>query len=98
MELDLQERASKKRKDKDAVADQIISTLFAPLQYRDTSSSFLDDQGTLNMTNNTNDDDDIEKILVAAPTTMLDARVVADRLRQGKFNKKQILSVVDRNC
>ena len=116
MELALRERASKQRKEKDLITDEIITEIFSTLNYQNpqstsTSTSTSSEDITMaaiindddNNNNNVNDgrgteeERDESTTAAAAATAFLpDARVVADRLKHGKFSRPQILSVVDR--
>ena len=91
MELELRQRASKERQEKDAIVDEIITTLFLPLQYQDPQPTVVDDAGEAS-TEPIPSNQSIATITTRIP----DARVVADRLRQGKYSRPQMISVVDR--
>lgn len=91
MELELKQRASKRQREKDAITDELIATLFLPLQYQDpqlTANPASAESGT--------EASEATTTTAAATMTIPDARVVADRLRQGKYTRQQIISVVDR--
>ena len=120
MELALRERASKQRKEKDLITDEIITEIFSTLKYQNPQSTststststssedinmaaIINDDDNNNNNNNVNDGRGTEEersestTAAAAATAFLpDARVVADRLKHGKFSRPQILSVVDR--
>lgn len=93
MELELRQQASKQQREKDAVTDEMIATLFLPLQYQDpqlTVNSGGVESGDKHTPSKKSSP------TAAAAATIPDARVVADRLRQGKFSRQQIMAVVDR--
>jgi len=88
MELELLQRASKQQEEKNAVIDEIIATLFLPLQYQGPQLS----PGDTELDTDPSPSNQSEAVATSIP----DARVVADRLRKGKFSRQQIVSVVDR--
>jgi hypothetical protein len=98
MELALRERASKQRKDKELITDEIITEIFSTLKYQNPQSTSSSDD--IKMTTIINDDDknndDNDESTTTSTAFLPDARVVADRLKHGKFSRQQILSVVDR--
>ena len=82
MELDIKQRATKEKEAKNAVIDEMIETLFLPLQYQDPQSNGLD--------STTNKDASIsvaksqeepQSPTAASQTRIPDARVVGDRMR-----------------
>lgn len=91
MELELKRKATKQQQEKDKIVDEMIDTLFLPLQYQDPMIGEDEEEKK---------DIDAEDSSSSTPTKSVkripDARVVADRLRQGKFTREQVLSVVDR--
>jgi len=90
MELELRQKASKERRERDAVTDEIIETLFLPLQYQNPQEK--GDGGSTEGDANEQSSEESDEIALK----VIDARVVADRLRQGKFSRPQIMAVVDR--
>jgi hypothetical protein len=108
MELALRERTSKQRKDRDLITDEIITEIFSTLIYQNpqssstsSSSEDINMAAIINDDNNNNNDgrsteEEIYESTAAATAFLPDARVVADRLKHGKFSRQQILSVVDR--
>ena len=97
MELDIKQRATKEKEAKNAVIDEMIETLFLPLQYQDPQSNGLD--ATTNKDASTSvakAQEESQSTTAASQTRIPDARVVGDRMRQGKFTREQVLSVVDR--
>ena len=89
MELELRQKAAKERQERDAITDELIATLFLPLQYQDPKES--------SKRNTENEDGRLaEGVAASNDTNVIDARVLADRLQQGKFSRPQIMAVVDR--
>ena len=95
MELELRQRATNKRREKDEITDEMIASVFLPLQYQEPTSS--SDQSTATAASTAATAKETTTATASTTTaTIPDARVVADRLRKGKFSRQQIISVVDR--
>ncbi|KAG7374593.1 peptidase M50 family protein [Nitzschia inconspicua] len=86
MEAALQETNSKRQKAKLAEIDGIIATLF--------STKLFASKGELATSSNVKRNQTTDSL--TSTTLIPDARVVADRLQNGRYSQEQILAVVDR--
>ncbi len=91
MELDIKQRTSKQKEEKNAVIDEMIETLFMPLQYQDPQTNAPD-----STTTSVEAQEETLSPAATSQTRIPDARVVGDRMRKGKFTREQVLSVVER--
>jgi hypothetical protein len=87
MEVALQESASKKHKSKLQQVDDIISSIFSSLLVASSTNA-----AAATTTSSSNKKSDV----IYGTGTIPDARVVADRIQNGRYNREQILSIVDR--
>ena len=101
MEIEIQEHATKRLQTQLLETNTIISTLFDPklsISYSattsaketDTNSAGESSSSTMNDTVSSKDKDIIPNSIIP------DIRVVADRLRTGKYTQEQIIKVIDR--
>jgi Zn-dependent protease len=88
MELALQETTLKRQRAKLTVVDDIIATLFSP---KLSMSKIVSIKASNLQGNNTT-----IGMEVPTPVVVPDARVVADRLKNGRYYQDQVLAVVDR--
>jgi hypothetical protein len=97
METALQRTTSKRRQEKQQEVDDIIATLFSS-KLTDSRQDQTNIQDIAETSNGKSSRRKKKNIAAQEPNQVLapDPRVVADRLRRGRYNQEQILAVVDR--